>query len=80
MTDVPIQGILDHLVTRIADVLPGAAAGVTLFSAAIRKGQAAASSDRARGFEAFQATFREKSGVISVCNRRNGRRPRRANR
>ena len=58
MTDVPIQGILDHLVTRIADVLPGASAGVTLLSPAIRKGQVAASSDQARGFEAFQAVFR----------------------
>jgi diguanylate cyclase (GGDEF)-like protein len=32
ITDFPIQGILDHLVERIVDVLPVTAAGVTLIS------------------------------------------------
>ena len=32
-TDFPIQGILDHLVERIVEVLPVTAAGVTLISA-----------------------------------------------
>ena len=33
VTDFPIQGILDHLVERIVEVLPVTAAGVTLISA-----------------------------------------------
>lgn len=32
VTDFPIQGILDHLVERIVDVLPVSAAGVTLIT------------------------------------------------
>jgi hypothetical protein len=32
VTDFPIQGILDHLVKRIVDVMPVSAAGVTLIS------------------------------------------------
>jgi len=32
VTDFPIQGILDHLVGRIVDVLPISAAGVTLIA------------------------------------------------
>ena len=32
VTDFPIQGILDHLVKRIVDVMPVTAAGVTLIS------------------------------------------------
>jgi hypothetical protein len=32
VTDFPIQGILDHLVQRIVDVLPITAAGVTLIT------------------------------------------------
>ena len=35
ITDFPIQGILDHLVERIVDVLPVTAAGVTLISAGV---------------------------------------------
>ena len=42
VTDFPIQGILDHLVKRIVDILPVTAAGVTLdrsrARAAIRRG------------------------------------------
>ena len=32
VTDFPIQGILDHLVLRIVDILPIEAAGVSLIS------------------------------------------------
>ena len=32
VTDFPIQGILDHLVKRIVDILPITAAGVTLIA------------------------------------------------
>ena len=32
ITDFPIQGILDHLVERIVDVLPVTSAGVTVMS------------------------------------------------
>lgn len=33
LTDFPIQRILDHLVTRIVDIMPVTAAGVTVISA-----------------------------------------------
>jgi hypothetical protein len=32
VTNFPIQGILDHLVRRIVDILPVTAAGVTLIA------------------------------------------------
>jgi hypothetical protein len=32
VTDFPIQGILDHLVQRIVDIMPITGAGVTLIS------------------------------------------------
>lgn len=32
LTDFPIQGILDHLVKRIVEVMPITAAGVTLIT------------------------------------------------
>jgi hypothetical protein len=33
ITDFPIQGILDHLVEKIVEILPATSAGVTLISA-----------------------------------------------
>ena len=58
-TDFPIQGILDHLVQRIVDVLPVTAAGVTL----IHDGQApryiAASNEEAMRYERLQTQIGE---------------------
>jgi len=54
VTDFPIQGILDHLVGRIVDVLPVTAAGVTLISPGIDPHYIAASNDAALQFEKMQ--------------------------
>lgn len=53
-TDFPIQGILDHLVHRIVDVLPIDAAGVTLISGTTEPRFIAASDDSAMRFERLQ--------------------------
>ena len=53
-TDFPIQGILDHLVHRIVDVLPIDAAGVTLISETRHPRFIAASDDSAMRFERLQ--------------------------
>jgi len=45
LTEFPIQGILDHLVRRIVDVMPITAAGVTLISPGIRPRYVAASDE-----------------------------------
>ncbi len=49
ITDFPIQGILNHLVERIVDVLPVSAAGVMLISAEMAPRYIAASDASARG-------------------------------
>ena len=54
-TDLPIQGILDHLVGRIVEVLPITAAGVTLISAGTAPHYIAASDESALHFERLQA-------------------------
>ena len=54
-TDFPIQGILDHLVHRIVDVLPIDAAGVTLISQTLQPQFIAASDRRAMQFEKLQS-------------------------
>ena len=53
-TEFPIQGILDHLVKRIVDVLPISAAGVTLISAGTAPHYIAASDESALRFERLQ--------------------------
>ena len=53
-TDFPIQGILDHLVERIVEVLPITAAGVTLISAGTAPRYIAASDEYALRFERLQ--------------------------
>ncbi|MEJ7799334.1 MAG: EAL domain-containing protein [Ilumatobacter sp.] len=55
-TDFPIQGILDHLVGRIVDVLPVTGAGVTLISPDLSPKYVAASNETALGFERLQST------------------------
>jgi diguanylate cyclase (GGDEF)-like protein len=59
VTDFPIQGILDHLVVRIADVLPVDAAGVTLISPGTDPHYVAASSESALRFEQLQTEVGE---------------------
>jgi diguanylate cyclase (GGDEF)-like protein len=53
-TDFPIQGILDHLVQRIVDVLPITSAGVTLISDGKAPHYVAASDESALRFERLQ--------------------------
>ncbi len=62
-TDFPIQGILDHLVLRIVEILPITAAGVTLISAGRAPRYIAASDESALRFERLQTEVREGPGV-----------------
>jgi diguanylate cyclase (GGDEF)-like protein len=53
-TDFPIQGILDHLVQRIVEILPVTAAGVTLIAAGKAPHYISASDESALRFERLQ--------------------------
>lgn len=59
VTDFPIQGILDHLVERIVDVLPITAAGVTLIAPGVDPRYVAASDESALRFEELQTQLGE---------------------
>jgi diguanylate cyclase (GGDEF)-like protein len=59
LTDFPIQGILDHLVKRIVDVMPITGAGVTLISPGFDPRYVAASNDSALRFEKLQTELGE---------------------
>jgi diguanylate cyclase (GGDEF)-like protein len=59
VTDFPIQGILDHLVLRIVDVLPITAAGVTIIAPGVAPRYLAASNDSALQFERLQTELGE---------------------
>jgi diguanylate cyclase (GGDEF)-like protein len=59
VTDFPIQGILDHLVERIVDVLPITAAGVTVISPGSGPRYVAASDASALRFEELQTELGE---------------------
>ncbi|HLY82010.1 MAG TPA: GGDEF domain-containing protein [Acidimicrobiales bacterium] len=59
VTDFPIQGILDHLVERIVDVLPITAAGVTLIEPGSDPRYVAASDDSALCYEELQTELGE---------------------
>ena len=59
VTDFPIQGILDHLVKRIVDVLPISSAGVTLISPGIEPRYVAASDESALRYEQFQTDLEQ---------------------
>jgi diguanylate cyclase (GGDEF)-like protein len=59
VTNFPIQGILDHLVKRIVDVLPISAAGVTLISPGSNPRYVAASDESALRFEELQTELGE---------------------
>jgi len=58
-SDFPIQGILDHLVRRIVDILPITGAGVTLISSTTSPHDVAASDDAALRFEKLQTEIGE---------------------
>ncbi len=59
LTDFPIQGILDHLVVRIVEVLPVTAAGVTLMTHDSGPRYVAASDAAALRFERLQSELCE---------------------
>jgi diguanylate cyclase (GGDEF)-like protein len=59
LTDFPIQGILDHLVKRIVDVLPITAAGVTLITPDTDPRYVAASDEAALRYEELQTELGE---------------------
>jgi diguanylate cyclase (GGDEF)-like protein len=59
VTDFPIQGILDQLVSRIVDVLPVSAAGVTLIAPGADPRYIAASNGSALRFEKLQSELGE---------------------
>lgn len=59
VTDFPIQGILDHLVVRIVDILPITAAGVTLISPGSDPRYIAASNESALRYEQLQTEIDE---------------------
>ncbi|MEA2161584.1 MAG: hypothetical protein QOD66_3964 [Solirubrobacteraceae bacterium] len=59
VTDFPIQGILDHLVERIVDVMPISGAGVSLISQGRDPRYIAASDDVALRFEQLQSELNE---------------------
>jgi diguanylate cyclase (GGDEF)-like protein len=58
-TDFPIQGILDHLVGRIVEILPITASGVTLISAGKAPRYIAASNGAALRYERLQTSVRQ---------------------
>jgi diguanylate cyclase (GGDEF)-like protein len=59
VTDFPIQGILDHLVERIVEVLPITAAGVTLIEPGLEPRYVAASDPSALRYEMLQTELGE---------------------
>ena len=59
VTDFPIQGILDHLVKRIVDVMPVTAAGVTLITPGVEPRYVAASDQSALRYEKLQTELGE---------------------
>ena len=59
LTDFPIQGILDRLVERTAEVLPVSAAGITLISPGWGPHQIAASNEIGMQFEQLQSVLNE---------------------
>jgi diguanylate cyclase (GGDEF)-like protein len=59
VTDFPIQGILDHLVKRIVEIMPVSAAGVTLISPGLEPRYVAASDQSALRYEKLQSSLGE---------------------
>ena len=65
VTDFPIRGILDHLVTRIVDILPIDAAGVSLISPTSDPRIIAGSDESAKRYEQLQTELGEGPCVAS---------------
>ena len=65
VTDFPIQGILDHLVKRIVEVLPVTAAGVTLIEPGVAPRYVAASNPAALRYERLQTQLAEGPCVLA---------------
>jgi diguanylate cyclase (GGDEF)-like protein len=59
VTEFPIQGILDHLVKRIVEIMPVTAAGVTLISDGLEPRYIAASNGSALRYERLQSELGE---------------------
>jgi diguanylate cyclase (GGDEF)-like protein len=59
VTDFPIQGILDHLVKRIVELLPVSSAGVTLITSGLEPHYVAASDRAALRYEKLQTELDE---------------------
>jgi diguanylate cyclase (GGDEF)-like protein len=59
ITDFPIQGIVDHLVERIVEILPVTAAGVSLIAVGMAPRYIAASDQSALRFERLQTRIGE---------------------
>jgi diguanylate cyclase (GGDEF)-like protein len=59
VTNFPIQGILDHLVRRIVDIMPVTAAGVTLITPGLDPRYVAASNPAALRYEKLQTELGE---------------------
>jgi diguanylate cyclase (GGDEF)-like protein len=59
VTDFPIQGILDHLVKRIVDIMPVTAAGVTVIAPGVEPRYVAASDQSAMRYEELQSELSE---------------------
>jgi diguanylate cyclase (GGDEF)-like protein len=59
VTDFPIQGILDHLVQRIVEIMPISGAGVTLITEGSEPRYVAASNNAALAFEKLQSELAE---------------------
>jgi diguanylate cyclase (GGDEF)-like protein len=65
LTDFPIQGILDHLVRRIVEIMPITGAGVTLISESTSPHYVAASNSAAMRFEELQTVLDEGPCIIA---------------
>ncbi len=59
VTNFPIQGILDHLVRRIVEIMPVTAAGVTLITPGLEPRYVAASNSAALRYEKLQTELGE---------------------
>lgn len=64
-TDSSIQGILDHLAGKIAEVLTVTGAGVTLISHDLNPQYVAASNDAALGFEQLQSKYEDSPFILA---------------
>ena len=68
VTDFPIQGILDHLVRRIVEIMPVSAAGVTLITEGSAPRYIAASNASALVYEKLQSELGQGPCIMAVHN------------